>query len=350
LARRLPNHGVYTRLLFLYGSEGPLDAELQDGTDYLRIESPRRIHQLARLGRYLQQMEPDVVHFHDDLLWPQLLNFGARPWKTVIHAHGGGTAAPQPWKTRLLYAMQRRHADRVVCITEEARTSQIRNVGFRPDRLRVIYNGVNRQMFRPASGDDRALARQRFGLQDDAVIVGFVGRLHDAMKGVSEFIDLIQRLPASFQGLIVGSGPDEQAAKARTVSLGITQRVHFAGLLDNTRTAYHAMDVFGFTSRHEPFGLTIAEAMACRVPVVGFACPGGSGELLTDKTGCVIYDRDLDAMAREVQFAARGGDKWTARLAAASEILVHRHDWDNTVGCLAEIYRELINSNCNKGH
>ncbi len=342
LVRRLPHQGINARLLFLYGLEGPLGASLPDRTDYLRIANSSRIAQLVRLRRYLRCNQPAIVHFHDDLLWPQLLHFGSRSWKTVIHAHGGGEAAPRRWKTRALYLLQRRHADRVVCITEETRASQIRNVGFETGLLTVIYNGVDRAVFRPPTAEERARARRRFGLANSAIVVGFVGRLHDAMKGCLDFPALVHRLPGDFVGLVAGSGPDEQRMRAQSKRLGLGHKVIFAGLVEDVHAAYQAMDVFCFLSRHEPFGLTIAEAMACGVPVVGYACPGGSGELLTDETGSVLSNRDLDLLAIEVQAAARRESPWPSRLRSAHRLLGQRHDWDGAAARLAHFYRELL--------
>ncbi|MFB1489915.1 MULTISPECIES: glycosyltransferase family 4 protein [unclassified Thiocapsa] len=341
LVRRLPGQGIDARMLFLYGSEGMCGSMLPMRCDYLQINNSRRIHQFGRLRSYLDRQRPDIVHFHDDLLWPQLLYPGQRPWRTVIHAHGGGTAAPQPWKTQALYAIQRRQADRVVCITEEAKSSQMRNVGFLPDRLQVIYNGVDRGVFRPPTEEIRARARQRFGLKQDAIVVGFVGRLHDAMKGCLDFVELLARLPERYVGLVAGRGPDEETMRRQGRRLGIDHRLVFAGLVEDVAATYQALDVFCFLSRHEPFGLTIAEAMASGVPVVGFACPGGSGELLTNETGHVILNRDLNAMASEVQRAARRSNPWPERISTAAACLEQQHDWDRAAVQLTATYRGL---------
>ena len=347
--RRLPNHGVDARLVFLYGSEGYFGSALPDRTDYLRIENSHRLGQLLRFLQYLRRLRPDVVHFHDDLLWPQLLNLGPRPWKTVIHAHGGGAAAPQPWRTRALYAIQRHHADQVVCITKEAKASQGRNVGFRSEMLHVIYNGVDLSVFRPPSIIERIAARKQFGLADDAIVVGFVGRLHDTMKGCLDFPDLIDRLPKNFVGFVAGEGPDARRMRARCQQLKLKSRVTFAGLVENVVTAWQALDVFCLLSRHEPFGLTIAEAMACGVPVVAYHCPGGSGELLTNETGCVIYDRNLDVMVSEIQLAACHGGLWEERLEAGKRALELQHDWDNSTAELVRLYSTSAKKRMNGG-
>jgi glycosyltransferase involved in cell wall biosynthesis len=341
LVRRLPEHEVAARMLFLYGEKGHFGSQLSGQCDYLGVRNSKDLLHLGRLRVYLQRERPDIVHFHDDLLWPQLIVAGRRAWKTVIHAHGGGTARPQPVKTRLLYARQRRTSDAVVCITEEARISQICNVGFAPHALHVLYNGVDTSHFKPASRQQRQHARGALELPLDAPVVGFVGRLHDAMKGCTDFLRMVAALPQQYLGLIVGGGPDAEGLRRRAEELGVGPRIRFAGLLNDSLIAYQGMDVFCFTSWHEPFGLTIAEAMACQIPVVGFKCPGGSNEILTNQTGCVVDRRDIFAMADGVQRAVRRAPPWPSRIAEAGRMIAHRYQWAASAERLATLYRSL---------
>lgn len=340
--RRLSDYGIEVRMLFLYGAPGFVGSTLPDVCDYLGLENSRQIGQFWRLKRYLKKMNPDIVHFHDDLLWPQLVTAGKRPWKRVIHAHGGGTASPQPLKTRLLYHQHRHHADAVVCITDEAKASQTVNVGYDRNLLSVIYNAVDQHHYRRPTSVERAAARQVFGIPVQAPVVGFVGRLHNRTKGCDDFLRVLALLPVDFIGLMVGTGPDEQHLHALARQLGVADRVVFTGLMNDTVQAFHAMSAFCFVSRHEGFGLTIAEAMSCGVPVVGFACPGGSSEILTSETGDVVSNRDLAVMAEALQGACALESPWPLRLQKAHELLRDKFDWSVSTRKLAELYYKLL--------
>jgi glycosyltransferase involved in cell wall biosynthesis len=162
------------------------------------------------------------------------------------------------------------------------------------------------------------------------------------MKGCHDFIDVIATLPPNFSGLVVGSGPDEDSLRQHVAAARLNHRVHFAGLLPDPVPAYHAMSVFCFTSRHEPFGLTIAEAMACEIPVVGFECAGGSNELLTNVTGQIIPQRDVSLMAAAVEAAARGDKSWQQRIVSARNAIADQHSWDRSVLKLAQLYSAMI--------
>lgn len=340
--RRLPDFGIDARMLFLYGSAGYVGSKLPDVCDYLGIENSSQVGKFWRLNDYLRKVSPEIVHFHDDLVWPQLVTSGTHNWKRVIHAHGGGTPAPQPLKTRILYHFHRNNADAVVCITEEAKASQVANVGYEKNRLSVIYNAIDRGHYSCPTELEMVSSRKRFGLPEKAQVVGFVGRLHNDMKGCDDFLRVLAMLPSNHFGLIAGIGPDERNLRNQAGDLGLKDRVVFTGLLDDTVPAYHAMNAFCFVSRHEPFGLTLAEAMACGLPVVGFSCPGGSGEILTVDTGDVIAGRDLSLMAESLKKACALESPWPSKLQRAQQLLREKFDWDLSTHRLSVLYRELF--------
>jgi glycosyltransferase involved in cell wall biosynthesis len=333
---------VNARLLFLYGGPGFFSRQLNGQCDYLGLKNSRDFTRYSRLHRYIKQQGPDIIHHHDDLLWPQLLTLRHPQYKKVIHAHGGGTGKPQPVKTRLLYASQRYSANGVACITEEARSGQERNVGFSKEISYVVPNCVDTRHYLPPTAEAKRAARRELGLPPDVPVIGYVGRLHNEMKGADDFLRVLAALPATYRAIMAGAGPDEAELKRQAKDLKLIERVRFTGLLNDTLTAYHAMDVFCFTSRHEPFGLTILEAMACRVPVIGFRCSGGSGEILNDSTGAIIENRDIPLMARAVMSVQSEQTKWYLRLNSASEMLSSRHNWRQSTNILFGLYQSLV--------
>ena len=344
--KRLGQFGIDARLLFLYGDRGFFGDQLVDRCDYLRLKNSGDIQHMPRLLKYLRQQQPNIVHHHDDMLWPQLLTLKHAgkhlSYKKIVHAHGGGTAKPQPLKTAWLYACQRFSVDAVVCITQEAKNSQQTNVGFAPEILHVISNGVDLNHYVPPSQDRKHEIRQSLGLPQTASVVGFVGRLHNVMKGADDFLNLIAALPPNYWGIVAGDGPDRSSLKHQAQTLGIIDRIVFTGLLNDPVMAYQAMDVFCMTSRHEPFGLTIIEAMACDLPVIGFRCPGGSQEILTAATGVMIDRRDIEQMANAVKLACQHEPPWSDRMMAARNLLATTYSWDMSAAKLADLYRSLI--------
>ncbi|NEP01923.1 MAG: glycosyltransferase family 4 protein [Symploca sp. SIO2E9] len=343
--KRLPKYQVDAHCLFLYGSPGYFQSELGDKrTHYLGIHNSQDFLNFGRLSNFLGKFQPQIIHHHDGLLWSHLLTFFHPGVVKVAHAHLGAANGSLLSRTALAAELQRQSSDFLVCITENTRNSQIEQGKYLPNRTQVIYNGVDCARFYPPTVNEKAYARSQFGLPSNAVVVGFVGRLHCQMKGTDDFLKAIALLPSNFWALVVGSGPDADYLKQLAARLGIAERVVFAGTLEKPTTAYHSMDVFCLTSHCEPFGLVVAEAMACQVPVVGFACAGGVNELLSPETGCVILNRDLEAMAKAVIEAVKYPECWHQRQTNAESLLKQNHNWEKNASSLAHLYKKLLKS------
>ena len=342
--KRLPQQSIDAHCLFVYGPPGPFQKELGDRAHYLGLHSSRDIFNFARLPQFIQQLRPHIIHHHDGLLWIQLLTFYHPNIAKVVHGHI--TVRPQsPFsKGSLASRLQRHSTDLLIAITEDTRKSYLQYQHYSPEQVVVVYNGVDLAKFYPPTETGRLAARKSLGLPVNATVVGFVGRLHCAMKGPDDFLQMIAHLTPDYWGLIVGTGPDMAMLLALAEKLGIANRVVFTGLLENPALAYQAMTLFCLTSHYEPFGLVVAEAMASRIPVVGFACKGGVCELLTSKTGWVVPNRSLNQMAEIVMSLTQKPEVMPIKTDAALQQITQRHSWDSSTATLANNYFKLLNA------
>ena len=98
--------------------------------------------------------------------------------------------------------------------------------------------------------------------------------------------------------VIVGDGPERQALEALSRCLGLAERVHFAGTLDNPLPLMRRARLFVLPSRWEGLPGALIEAMACGCPVVASDCPGGSSEILQGgRLGTLVPPGDVSALA-----------------------------------------------------
>ncbi len=146
----------------------------------------------------------------------------------------------------------------------------------RPDiKTAVIPNSVDTGRFVPNPVARRQI-RQQFGIGDDTMLLGAVGRMSEQKRPL-ELIRLLAGLMArqprvSF--LFVGDGPLLGEAQALVQQLRLQQRILFAGFRDTPWEYFAALDLHVLNSWTEGFGLATAEAMACGVPAVGTDVPG----------------------------------------------------------------------------
>ena len=121
-----------------------------------------------------------------------------------------------------------------------------------------------------------------------------VKRIQDVM----EIFSLIrQEIPAKL--LMIGEGPERQAAELQSRSLGMDADVRFLGKQDAIEELLAVSDLFIMPSESESFGLAALEAMACEVPVIS-SDAGGIPEVNIDgKTGFVLPIKDVKGMAEK---------------------------------------------------
>jgi phosphatidylinositol alpha-1,6-mannosyltransferase len=128
-----------------------------------------------------------------------------------------------------------------------------------------------------------------------------------AHKGVDlvlrAFAQLSPALPEA-RVVVVGDGPEYERLTTLARDLGIDQRVHFTGGVNDARLVewYRAADVFVLPARSEPptvegFGTVYLEASACGLPVIGPDEGGPVDAIIEGQTGLRVPPRDLDALA-----------------------------------------------------
>ncbi len=141
--------------------------------------------------------------------------------------------------------------------------------------VEVIPTGIDPSRFE--HGDGKRVKRQQ-AIPENAPVIGHVGRLAPEKNPefLADAVAALLRQANDAHFLVVGYGPSEQRIHDILRRNKVERRVHFTGKLtgQDLADAYHAMDVFAFSSKSETQGLVLAEAMACGVPVVALDAPG----------------------------------------------------------------------------
>jgi glycosyltransferase involved in cell wall biosynthesis len=159
----------------------------------------------------------------------------------------------------------------VLCVSETTRRDVARLLGCPPNKLHVVYQGVDSAFRRISDPAARLQARQQFGI-DWPITLLHVGQ-HGFYKNVEGLIEAMARLPRHWRERVhlvkAGRGfNDTQAALIRR--RGLEGRVHDFGLLQlaDLVRLYNVADMLVFPSLYEGFGWPVLEAMACGTAVV----------------------------------------------------------------------------------
>jgi alpha-maltose-1-phosphate synthase len=276
------------------------------GVDTSAWQAPKPLHSVfAALQRGVdwnaEGIDADIVHLHT---WythfagiAAKLNYGIpmvltvhsleplRPWK---REQLGGGYDFSVWIEKTAIEM----ADAVIAVSRETRDDILRLFNVQPDRVHVIYNGIDLDEYQPAKSTE---ALVKYGVDPTIPYVLFVGRI-TRQKGIIHLVRAIEHMAPGFQVVLCAGAPDtpeiaaEMNAAVETVQAsrpGVIWIQQMVSVPEKIQLYTHAA-VFCCPSIYEPFGIINLEAMACETAVVASAV-GGIKEVVVDgETGFLV--------------------------------------------------------------
>jgi glycosyltransferase involved in cell wall biosynthesis len=227
----------------------------------------------------------------------------------------------------------------MLAVCEATKEYLVRHVGVAPERVRVVYNGVDVEEVCPAKN-----VKGVGGPPNRPPTIVTVGRL-SPVKGHSNLLlatrDLIERW-SDVQVLIVGKGRLEGALKQQVVDLGLSKNVIFTGHLENVSALWNHVDAFVLPSLSEGMPLSLLEAMAAGVPPVATRV-GGVPEVIEDgKTGILVPPEDRHALAKGIATLLEDRPLAKKMGESAREVVTRRFSLTAMVQAYREIYASLL--------
>ncbi|MBB5322235.1 glycosyltransferase family 4 protein [Marinobacter oulmenensis] len=308
-ARELVRHGHESIVL---SSGGRLVPQLEaEGSRH--ISRPVHRKSLASFGqirpvrRLLRELKPDVVHVRSRMpawiLWLAWRGLPENERPALVSTFHGMYSVNA-------YSAIMARPRHLIAISRCVERYILDNYRVAPDRITVIQRGVDTRAFSPEPPDQdwvEALYSEYPELQGRKLVL-MPGRL-TRWKGQEAFLDMmadLSRRDPAVHGVVVGGAEKNKKSylaelEEKTASLGLDQHITFAGHRSDIVQFYRLADVVcHMSSKPEPFGRTLTEALAVGTPVVAFD-RGGAAESLSAcfPEGLVPAD-DLSAFAGRV--------------------------------------------------
>lgn len=314
---------------------------------YVAGRSDARLQFAAfRLARIMRAYRPHIVHSRNWGAIEAILAARLAGVPVAIHSEHGyevDMLAGLPRRRRLLrrafYAM----ADSVFTVTEELRSYHASQAWLSPEKIRVLYNGVDTFRF-AARPEVRLRVREQLGLSAGSFVVGTVGRL----VPIKDHPTLLKAAEALIRGgltvsvLLVGAGP-ERARLEQLVedSPNLRGRVVLTGATENVPDLLNAMDAFVLPSLCEGMSNTLLEAMASGLPVIATRV-GGNPELVQENhSGWLFAPGDVNDLAAGLGRLAHSRNLRCTLGAAARLRAVTQFGLDHMLESYRNLYVEL---------
>lgn len=260
------------------------------------------------------------------------------PFVTTLHGTDITLVGLQPsYKAITEFSIEK--SSGVTAVSEFLKAETVRDFGIPEDRIRVIPNFIDPEVYTP---DKEPCHRSSLAPGGEKILM-HVSNFRP-VKRVSDTVEILARVrehvPARL--VLVGDGPDRSRAAARAASLGVESDVVFLGKHASVDELLSCADVFLLPSESESFGLAALEALASGAPVVATRI-GGIPEVVDhDGSGFLLDVGDVDAMAAATVRILEDDDLHARLSAGGREASIRRYSSSSVVPTYEAYYREVI--------
>jgi glycosyltransferase involved in cell wall biosynthesis len=327
------------------------------GVTYHRVSSPLRkprwVNQLwyATATWLATRRGFDVVHSHENTWHGRVQTIHVKPVRHSLLAGRSGWRRALRWlkigtSPRLLTYLwlegarfRPRPGQQVVLTSSSLQADALAAYPHARRAMSIVTPGVTM----PQPGGDRGQARAALRLPARGRLLLFVANDY-ARKGLTTLLAALVTLPPDVQLAVVGNSGQAQRFRDLAAALGVTQRVHFLGRLDDVAGAYRAADVLVHPTLADTFAMVVLEGLAHGLPVVvsGPAQCGISTLLRDGKDALLLTDpQDAKELVDTLQ-RLLGDEALRQRLSANGRTFAQEHTWERAAAAYERLYRESV--------
>lgn len=253
-----------------------------------------------------------------------------RPFIGTEQSLGWGEGKSR-WLRRIVYKKAKLCIAASRMVQDEFRKLRVKNI-------EIIPNGVDLEKF---TIKDRCVTCGTSDVPHKEFVILSVGRL-EKVKGHTYLIEAFAQIKKQITEatlILVGDGSKRGNLERQVKELGINDSVQFFGEVphDELPHYYHKADVFVMPSLSEGFGITVIEAMACGVPVVGSRVGGLLDIIRDEETGLLIETANIIELVQAI-ITLKDDAGFQLRIISESLKNVQDYSWDVVSARISNLY------------
>ena len=331
----------------------------------------------TRIKKLIKEFKPDIVHTHAAKAGAvgrmAAADLGV---KAIVHTFHGHVFHSYfgPVRTALYKNIERflaRRSSKIVAISEKQKSELVDEHRItHADKVNVIPLGFDLDRFQKDQAAKRALFRKVYGVADDEIAIGIVGRLVP-IKNHDLFLEVLARVSKrtgrKLRAFIVGDGEERDRLEARTSALGLSQvagpyfnghgfghgvngkpmvpsaLVTFTSWIKEVDIVNAGVDIVMLTSLNEGTPVSLIEAQAADRPIVSTRVGGIENVVLQDRTALLSESGDTAGLEEHLLRLVED-DALRARMGGGGWAHVReRFHYARLVQDMDAMYRELLN-------
>ncbi|MFH0912174.1 MAG: glycosyltransferase family 4 protein [Patescibacteria group bacterium] len=331
--------------------QGPLADELSRKgitTFLVPMRSRSDMAAVSAINKLLAKYDPDIMHAQG-----QRAGLLARlavkdlPIKVVYteHTWTKDFRLENPW-LHWAHIRSMRMLDRItdmtIAVSQAVADFLISTNITKPDKIKVIYNGIDIVADKTLSDDSSKLS-DKYGLGSQDVVIGTIGSLNiqkDSASLLKAMPKILKKLPSA-KLIIVGSGPLQKWLYGLAKKMRIESAVVFTGTLPRVDKILQLFSVFVLCSRSEAFGISILEAMKAHVPVIATRV-GGIPEIITNNRNGILIDPCDPKQLSVAVMKLLNDKKLQKKLVIGGDATLHKFTITTMVRETEKLYKQLL--------
>lgn len=312
----------------------------------IQMEGEGDLRSVKALRALLRRERFDIIHTHKatahTLAFLALLFSAAKHRPKLVVQRGVVFPLNKNPFSKIKY---RWRVAKIVAVSQGVKEALLKG-GIREEKIEVIYNGVDLELFDPAM--DGAPVRKEWGIPPRAPVITIIGNIY-LHKGHKYFLDaaarISKRFPQSYY-LIVGGGEPalSQEFKQQARELGLGERVIFTGSREDVPRILAATDISVNASLLEGLPGTVRESSAMAKPVVATNVGGNPEVVIHGQTGLLVPPQDAVALAEAVLSLLENPSKAGALGQAGRKLMEEKFSCQHRLDLTEALYYRLVES------
>ena len=234
---------------------------------------------------------------------------------------------------------------KVIAVSEAVKNHLKHSKLIRRDKIQVIYNGVNNNIFKP--DNDTTYLKHEMKIPEDSFVIGMIGRVN-AIKGQEDFLKIVCPLIKKYDnvyavmvgGVFQGQEWRMEALKQRVQESGVSEKIRLLDYRMDAPNLHCLFDVYVLPSvQADSLPTVVLEAMASKRVVVGYK-NGGIVEMVQDrKTGYLEEIGEAEALSEDIEQLILSKDLYAKMAQAGFDRQKGLFSISQFIECFEEVYK-----------
>lgn len=314
-----------------------------------RINVIKDLRAFFDIWRIIKKYNPLIVHTHSSkagLMGRLAAKLAGTP--IIVHTPHGHVFFGYfgPFKTKLFIIFEKlasRITDKIVALTNREKKDHILFKIAEEDKFSVIYSGIELNILKESSSEEKQNLKKELGIPENSLIVGTAGRLVP-VKGPEFLVKaskyIISKYPDTYF-MFTGDGPLEQDLKRKALEMGISDNIIFLGWRDDLAKIISIYDIFVLPSLNEGMGRVLVEAMALGKSIVASNVGGIPDLVIHGKNGFLVPPKNPKELAKYIQVLLEDKDK-REKMGLAGKEMAYNFTSERMVEKIANLYKKLL--------